>query len=249
MNFNLSTRPEYNLIGACTTEVIDLYGVKCKLALVEKVNVSSIVSEWASIKTDGSKVFDVCIMPQTPDMFDTMDYQFNSFGFLPADNMTAYISAAVLDPITPFKKAIGNLIVLPSNKVMEITDVNPLTEHAGNLYAYGDRKLVYQLRLVPYEFKIHDNITDKHLIGELKVEDKEAEVIGELKTSLYKYKEKKVIPSRPEAELEAVTRENYKVLDNYLETLSKESKKHDLEVIDPEAPIYDTTEVDVFHKM
>ena len=249
MNFNLSRRPEYQLLSACTREMIDLYGIKCKLALVKKVDLNAIVDEWSSIKTDGTAIFDITILPEQPEAFDSMDYQFNNFGFVPSDNVTCFISATALDEIISFKEAIGNLVVLPSGKVMEISDLNIQTPgQAGNLFAYPDDKAVYQMRLVPYEFRLHDDITDKHLIGDPVIKDDEAEVVGELKTSLYKFKQRKTIPSKTEQELERITRENYKVLDDYLGRLDDMTKKQDLEVIDPDDPIYDTTEVDVWHK-
>lgn len=249
MNFNLSRKPEYNLIKTCTREIIDLYGIKCKLVLTKKVDINTIVNEWASIKTDGSKIFEITVLPEQAESFDSMDYQFNNFGFVPSDNMTCFISAAVLDSIISFKEAFGNLVVLPSGKVMEITDINIQTpSQNNNLFAYPDEKTVYSLRLVPYEFKLHDEIDDKHVIGDPTVKDPDAEVIGELKTSLYKFKEKKAIPSKTEEELERITRENYEALDGYLGRLDSERVKQDLEVIDPDDPIYDTTEVDVWHK-
>ena len=250
MNFNLSRKPEYNLIGACTRELIDLYGVRCKLALTKKIDVTTVVQEWASIKTNGETIFEIAVIPEQPEAFDSVDYQFGNFGFMPADNIVCFISAAELDAICPFKEALGNLVVLPSGKVMEISDIDIQTSgQAGNLFAYPDDKVVYRIKLVPYEFKLHDQITDKHLAGDLSgAEDPDAEVVGELKTSLYKFKEKKKIASKTEEELERITRENYKVLDGYLEHLDKVALKQDLEVIDPEDPIYDTSEVDVWHK-
>ena len=250
LNFNLSHKPEYNLLGACTREMIDLYGVACKLALVKKIDVTNVVREWASIKTDGEAIFDLHLLPEQPESFDSVDYQFGNFGFMPSDNMACFVSAKVLDAIVPFKEALGNLVVLPSGKVMEITDIDTQTPGQGtNLFAYPDDKTVYHIKLVPYEFKLHDQVTDKHLAGDLSGQgDPDAEVIGELKTSLYKFKEKKVIPTKTEEELERITRENYEILDGYLDRLDKIGKKQDLEVIDPEDPIYDTSEVDVWHK-
>lgn len=247
-NFNISRSPEYDLYNACTREMIDLYGIECKLVLVKKLGVSSIVNEWASIQTDGEKIFDICVLPESAEAFDSMDYQFNNFGFIPTDNMTCYISASALDAIIDFREVISNLIVLPSGKVMEITDINQWTQQTNNLYAYPDDKTAYTLRLVPYEFKLHDRITDKHLIGDPDVIDPDAEVIGELKTSLYKFNEKKSIPSKSKEDLEAITRENYKVLGSYLESLEAKAEQQDLEVRDPKDPIYDTSEVDIWHK-
>ena len=249
VNFNTSRKPEYNLFKACTREMIDLYGVKCKLALVKKVGVSAIVNGWTSIKTDGEAVFEVNVLLEQTEAFDTMDYQFGNFGFLPSDSLSCFIAADALNGIVDtFAQAIGNLIVLPSSKVMEIADVNIQIPQVNNLFAYPDDKTVYQLRLVPYKFKLHDHITDEHLAGDLDVVDPDAEIIGELKTSLYKFNEQKTIPSKPHEELEEITKANYKVLDNYLETLDNEAVRQDLEVLDPDDPIYDTSEPDVWHR-
>lgn len=248
MNFNLSRKPEYNLIKACTCEMIDLYGVKCKLVLTKKIDVNSIIKEWASVKSDSKAIFDVTLLPEQPEAFDSIDYQFGNFGFMPSDNLSCFISAITLDSIISFKEAIGNLVVLPSGKVMEIADLNVQTPgQANNLFTYPDDKTVYSIKLVPYEFKLHDEVDDKHVIGDPIIKDPDAEVIGELKTSLYKFKERKVIPSKTEEELERITRENYEALDGYLERLDAKKIKQDLEVIDPDDPIYDTTEVDVWH--
>lgn len=248
MNFNLTGSPEVSLFKSVSRELIDIYGIQLKLILTSKLNVSSIGNDWTSIKPDSTKIFELYALPDTSDDFESLNYHFDQMGFNSGKAMTCYVSAPVLDSIVGLNQVIGNLVVLPSGYVMEITDVDIYVPQVNNLYSENDDKSVYKLRLVQYEFKLHDQITDSDMIGKPKIDDPDADVIGELKTSLYKHKVQKKIMSKTEQELEEITKDNYKVLDDYINTLDERKKEQDFEVLDPNDVIYDNTELDVWHK-
>jgi hypothetical protein len=100
------------------------------------------------------------------------------------------------------------LIVFPSNQVMEITDVDFKVPGVNNLWAYTDLKSVIKLTLNSYQFKLHDDIQDKDLVNTLEVE-------GES-------------PEKIEENIE-ISDENFKVLDNYFESILNTKTDQDLE--------------------
>lgn len=264
MNFNFSRQPEYNLNSSLIHEVIDLYGIKCKFLITEKVNFDkNVFGDFSHMKTDKNKIFDISVLPETSENFDALSYNFSELGFVNSDTTMVFVSAKVLDPIIDMKDIISNLIVLPSNKIMEVTNVEYMVPGINNLFTNIDSKSVYKLTLVPYDFKIIDEVQDKHTINDLVVKDNDAEIIGQVKTSLYETYETKSIPSAPYDELEEKEKENYKALNDYISKLVNTKIKQDLEAevipsvdvaveqekidIKEKRPIYDNSEPDIFN--
>ena len=58
-----------------------------------------------------------------------------------------------------FTNVIGNLLVFPNDRVMEITDINITTEGINNLYTYNNEKSVYKISCKPYDFKIQNEVS------------------------------------------------------------------------------------------
>ena len=98
-------------------------------------------------------------LPENSDSFDSNGYQFSSFGFTDLNNLSVFISVESFGDIQ-FKEILGNLIVLPSNKILEITDVTFQVPGINNDFVNNNSRTVYKLTLTPYEFKLTDNLSD-----------------------------------------------------------------------------------------
>jgi hypothetical protein len=129
--------------------------------VVQKLNSDdTIFGDYSPIKTDNSKIFDVFMMPENSDSWDSGGYNFSEFGMLNNDSCTVFVSKnSVQNIITlDFKELYGNLVVMPNNKIMEVTDVQFEVPGVNNLFTYNDTKSVYKLTLKPYLVKLTDEI-------------------------------------------------------------------------------------------
>ena len=92
---------------------------------------------------------------------------------------------------------------------MEITDVDFKVPGVNNLWAYTDLKSVIKLTLNSYQFKLHDDIQDKDLVNTLEVEADS--------------------PEKIEENIE-ISDENFKVLDNYFESILNTKTDQDFQM-------------------
>lgn len=158
MNFNLSKKPEYNLQARLTDELISLYGVQVKLLITEKINQDNIVfGDWSHLKTDSDKVHEIMGLPENSESWDDIGINFTEYGLINSENIRLFFSRKTIDSIFDdfdegkgFKSTIGNLIVLPNNKIMEITDIEFEVPGINNLFTNADQKNVYKFTLVSY---------------------------------------------------------------------------------------------------
>ena len=160
-NFNFNENPEYDLNTELIDECINLYGVQTKFLVVQKLNSDdTIFGDYSSIKTDNSKIFDVFMMPENSDSWDSGGYNFSEFGMLNNDSCTVFVSKNSVQNIIEldFKELYGNLVVMPNNKIMEVTDVQFEVPGVNNLFTYSNAKSVYKLTLKPYSVKLTDEI-------------------------------------------------------------------------------------------
>jgi len=227
MNFNMNSKPDYSLQGRLTDEVIRLYGIKTKLLLTEKINYDSTVfGDYQSIKTNKENTFLVSMMPETSEEYDNIGVNFSDFGMLNVETINLFVSRIeiektfedifdkegvdeseyVVDPLSPVKKLQSNLVILPNNRVMEITNVEFMVPGINNLFTYQDIKNVYKLTLKTYDRKLTDNIDslndeDNETIGSYKELDSyfdelttnELNVDTEAKTDINKDTQKTVV--------------------------------------------------------
>lgn len=160
-NFNTNESAEYDLNTELIDECINLYGVLTKFLIVQKLNSDdAIFGDYSSIKTDNSKIFDVYMMPENSDSWDSGGYNFSEFGMLNNDSATVFVSKNSVQNIIEldFKELYGNLVVMPNNKIMEVTDVQFEVPGVNNLFTYSNTKSVYKLTLKPYSVKLTDEI-------------------------------------------------------------------------------------------
>ena len=123
LNFNFYNQPEYDLNKSLISEMISLYGIQIKFAKVTKINRDkNVFKDYQHLIVDEKNVFEMFALPENSEGFDSSSYQFNGFGFGDFNTMNFFIAVDSFKDIQ-FKEIVGNLIVLPSNKILEITDV------------------------------------------------------------------------------------------------------------------------------
>ena len=159
-NYNMDSSPEYDLNASLIDECITLYGVPTKFLVTTKLNSDDTVfGDYSSIKTDGTKIFDVYMLPENTESWDSGGYNFSDFGLLNNDNCSCFVSKLSVETIgLEFKSLYGNLVVMPNNKIMEVTDVQFEVPGVNNLFTFKNAKSVYKLTLKPYAVKLTDEI-------------------------------------------------------------------------------------------
>lgn len=161
MNFNINDNPEYDLNAGLIDEVINLYGVPVKFLITTKLNNDdNVFGDYSSIKTDNSKIFEIYALPENSDSWDSGGYNFSEFGLLNVDNVSVFISKNTVENIMllDFKSLYNNLLVMPNNKILEVTDVQFEVPGINNLFTFKNAKSVYKLTLKPYSIKLTDEI-------------------------------------------------------------------------------------------
>lgn len=159
MNLNFYNSPEYDLNRSLITEMISMYGVQVKFVKVKKINEDVVFKDYQHLVADKKDIIEMYALPENSESFDNSAYQFNAFGFTDFNNLSVFISVESFGEIK-FKEIVGNLIVLPSNKILEITDVTFQVPGINNDFVNNNSRTVYKLTLTPYEFKLTDNLSD-----------------------------------------------------------------------------------------
>lgn len=211
MNFNFSHKNDYNLNKKLIDELIRSYGIECKLLIVEKNHVDpEVFGDWDSIRTDDARVHIIHLLPENADDMDRQ-YPFSDFGFNTFDTISTFLSAYEYElNKLDIKTLLSSLIVFPSNKVLEITDVQHQVPGINHLWSYADEKSAYKLTLRTYEFRLHDE-TNGNLMST-------TELGNEFSTEFGCPDLDKI-----EDEIQEET-ENYDVLNGYFDKLLKDSK-------------------------
>jgi hypothetical protein len=165
-NFNFSEQPEYTLNTTLTTEMINLYGIKTKFLVTEQQNIDyEIFGDFSHLKTDNSKIFDIYMLPENSEDWESGGYNFNEFGLSNFENVVLFVAKSSFDTIFPndFKLILGCLVVLPNQKIMEITDVDPVVPGINNLFTQNDAKSVFKLTLIPYNIKLINELDNEDI--------------------------------------------------------------------------------------
>lgn len=190
MNLNFKPK-EYNLNGLQTEEVIRIYGICVKLILTSKIKQDQIFGDFSHFKADNTSVFQVYVMPENTDDFETNERSLVQFG-LPLDGtvnffisrITAYelyqkssntqneIDITQTNEI--IQKLHGSLIVLPSGKILEITKVDLDAVGANNSFLNAIDKNVYILYCRTYIHNSANEIDVNPAISDPDIPDKTA---------------------------------------------------------------------------
>jgi hypothetical protein len=165
LNLNFSKSPDYKLNSSLTDEIISIYGIKLKFVKVQRIGREKTFGDFSHLSADNKSVYDIYGLPDNTENFDVSQYAFGNYAFGSFDFISVYVSTKEFNDTVklPLKEIVGNLIVLPNNKVLEITNVEWNVPHANNLFTYDDAKCVYKLSLRPYEFKSYDDLKPETL--------------------------------------------------------------------------------------
>lgn len=167
MGFNFNNQPEYQLNTGLTEEMIRLYGVSNKFLITEKINEDTTVfGDYSHMKSDNSKIYDMHMLPEESENWDTSEFNMNDFGLGNFENIVMFVAKSSFDGIVELPQITGNLIVFPNNKVMEITNTDPVVAGMNNLFTYDNAKSVYKLTCKPHEFKLINELDDTAVIHE-----------------------------------------------------------------------------------
>lgn len=164
MGFNFSEQPEYVLNTSLIEEMIRLYGIRVKFLVTTRINKDDLVfGDHSHLKTSESEAFYIYALPESSDDWDTSSYGITSFGLVNFENITLFVAKSSFDPrpddyVDDQHEIVGNLLVFPNNKVMEITHCDSTVPGVNNLFTYNDAKSVYKLVCKPYDFKIINEV-------------------------------------------------------------------------------------------
>lgn len=166
-NFNYSRRVEYNLQESLIREYINHYGILVKFIKTEKINRDDVVfGDFSHMKSNLKDIFDMYMLPENAEGFDS-SYMFNDLGLFNFDNINLFVMKSDVDKTgLDLSTIVSNLVILPNNKIMEITSVDWQVPGLNNLYTQDDVKSVYKLSLVPYDNKLTDEIKSKDVYNE-----------------------------------------------------------------------------------
>jgi len=239
INLNFSQKAEYKLHNDMTYEYIRMYGIACKLILTKKCGRDGVFGDYTHYEVDNAKTFQIYGLPENSEGFDVQQYMFEDYGISDYNTCNIFVSTYDFDEKhsnLKLNEIIGNFVVLPSGKVMEITSVDYMTPHVNNLFAYADRKSVYKLTLDPYEFRVQDNINHE----ELNMQDVNTEIRSsdEVKTdSILEDSREQYSQSIETGKIDNLLddlkeTENYNALDNYFERLVKVKEDVDNEAVE-----------------
>lgn len=234
MNFNMNTNPEYDLNASLIDEMINLYGILTKFIIVEHINSDDIIfKDYSSIKTNSSDIYEVYMMPENSDSWDNSGYMYSQFGLANMDNINLFCSKTSIDFMgLDIKNLISNLVVLPNNKIMEITNFEFEVPGINNLYTYNNSKSVYKLSLKPYNVKLNDEINKVDILHQ------DSEILGKQEyDTLEKYFDE-LLDLKSGQDIEAE-------INNSVDTVIKTGNTDTKDII-TKKPIIDKSEDDVF---
>ena len=161
MNLNYRSN-EYELNSYQTDEVIRLYGVPVKLMVTEKKNVDLIFGDWSHIKVDNKNVFEVYVLPENSDEFESYERLQTQFNIISDTSINLFVSSISIDTIFNIIKSensrnelginnlnvvqmkhsdlINSIILLPSGKLLEITEIIREVPGANNMFTFKNDK-------------------------------------------------------------------------------------------------------------
>jgi len=156
MNFNFSGNAEYALNASLIEETINLYGVLTKFLITEKINKDDIVfGDYTHMKSDNAKIYDVYMLPEVSEDWESTDYAFNQFGMTNTENINLFVARSNVDLMNLTAEHVtGNLVILPNNKIMEVTSAMWEVPGVNNLFTFSDARSVLRLTCKPYDNKL-----------------------------------------------------------------------------------------------
>jgi len=205
MNFNFDSTTDYTLNTSLIQEVINMYGILTKFLVVQKINLDDgVFGDYSHLKSDGTKIFDMYMLPEISEDWDNSNFGFNEFGFNNFENIQLFVSKFDIDNVPELTnnigKITGNLIILPNNKIMEITDTQWQVPGINNLFTSSAAKSVIKLSCKPYDIKLTSELAPsdisanpnvpnnsldtyfQELVNQTNTQNTQAEVIPDVQT-------------------------------------------------------------------
>lgn len=169
-NFNFSNKPEYDLNDSLAKEMIRLYGILVKFIKTERINTDkSIFGDYSHLKaTEDVGIHEFYAIPEDSENWDDGGYNLTAFGPINFQNISLYIHRSSIINIGEIQTLTGNLLIFPNNKIMEITDTEPLVPGINNLFTHKDTKSILKLTCKPHDTKLINEVsTDSLFYGDL----------------------------------------------------------------------------------
>lgn len=199
MNFNQHAN-EYDLSGSITEELIRLYGTQCKLVITSKINRDLTFGDFSHIKSDNRSCFEVFAMPENSEEFEQYERLQSQFGIPTDTTINLYVSKIcaykliqesqnskndydVTEVDERIHNFIGSLFIIPSGKILEITDITLDCFGLNNVFLYNQQKNVYKFKCKTYIHKVANELENDMVVRgeELKQKQKEnADMFNEL---------------------------------------------------------------------
>jgi hypothetical protein len=168
-NLNTSRKPEVQLYKNLTRELISTFGVPCLYLFSEKVNKDFTFKDFTHFRVDPDKATQIYVMPENPENWEDTE-TFNQFGFFNNGTQHVFITKDVILELYPDidesketwrTEFLNSLLLLPSNTLLEITDIQQYHEGINNLWAFQDQITSYKLAVKVYDTMMGDEgITD-----------------------------------------------------------------------------------------
>jgi len=163
-NLNQSKKPEVELNRTLIDEVISIYGLPVKYLFVEKMNKNQVFKDFSHFELNPNvESKQIYLLPE-----DTSDWEgdtvFNQFGFYNQWTQHLFMSRKTALELYPNFDENGraemtnNLIITPSNTILEITQIETYEPGVNNLWGFGDESSVYKIAVKIYDHNISDEI-------------------------------------------------------------------------------------------
>ena len=165
MNFNSRHNNEYKLAERSTNNLIKLYGIQVKYIETSLVHPDFIHGDFNHVKTEG--VHDFTILPEdATENFNEDIYQ--DFGLFDTSALTIFVTSSDIEKLntvtnddlpddlsikkedTTGMSLINDLILLPSGKWLEVTDVESHVPGLNNRFFDSNKRNVYKLEVRSY---------------------------------------------------------------------------------------------------
>ncbi|QPX63182.1 putative neck protein [Campylobacter phage F370] len=194
MAWNLNNRQnEYQLFGTLSAEIIDMYGFQLTYIKTKRLGHDKVLDDIINYGTEAT--YQIFALPENAEMFDERGDILNKFGIFTMDSMNLFISANTMKRIfqdeSKIPSAVGDILLLPSGKYIEITSIEHQVPGANNQFTYSNSKNVYMLRCKSFNYN-HDNIPTLEEVNNEEVNESLDEIfnlVGSAENSKDKIKE------------------------------------------------------------
>jgi hypothetical protein len=163
-NLNTSRKPEVDLYRSLIDENISMYGIPVKYLYSERINKNEVFRDFSHFKVENPDAFkEIFLMPENPEDWEG-DSVFNAFGLFNQWTQHLFISRKTILELYPDfddtqgnrAKIVNSLIVLPSDTILEITNMESYEPGVNNLWAFNDEVSSYKLSVKIYDQNLAD---------------------------------------------------------------------------------------------